>query len=552
MTVRSTVAVWALVLSAASGASAQSSSSGTSTGTNSSSDLKPATTTFLGDTGLWFVPTAEVLASGQWSGSGYRRGTNYIQGFSNIGDFAGTVAYGLGDRAELFGSFTFITRIDRDLRPIFTSDQTTGGIVDRYPQMRTTWSGNKVGDLSVGAKVSLLPRGDQPVALAVRGVLKAPTGDDEAGVSTGRTDFLADFIASTELSRIVELSGYAGYEWRGRPDGFDIPSGAFRWGGGAGFPSRSPLRAQLELNGLVPNADTATITGSSLVGVDSSLAPLVSVTEKITRATAAATWQSSRGIFVGAGLSWNMPRRDRDLYNTDASNFGDFVDWQVRIGFHPGSRPRGTAMAGGSDRSDSPSASAAPSAPPVAAPEARPATTAPPAAATPANDAAANRDAAGAPGATRAAPGATPAAPGATPAAPPATAGGQEGSNPARTPGTAQPRTYAFEDVYFDFDRYSLRTEATRVLDDAVTAMRQDPNLRLEIEGHTCNIGTAEYNIALGDRRANAVQSYLVSRGVPADRLRTISYGEERAKYDNAREETRRLNRRAALIVNLR
>ena len=82
--------------------------------------------------------------------------------------------------------------------------------------------------------------------------------------------------------------------------------------------------------------------------------------------------------------------------------------------------------------------------------------------------------------------------------------------------------------------------------------MRDDATLRLEIEGHTCNIGTAEYNLALGDRRANAVKDYLASRGVGADRLRTVSYGEERPKYDNSREETRRLNRRAALVVNLR
>jgi len=105
--------------------------------------------------------------------------------------------------------------------------------------------------------------------------------------------------------------------------------------------------------------------------------------------------------------------------------------------------------------------------------------------------------------------------------------------------------------VHFDFDRYSLRPEATRVLDEAVNAMREDATLRLTIEGHTCNIGTAEYNLALGDRRANAVRDYLVSRGVGADRLQTISYGEERPKYDNAREETRRLNRRAAMVVRL-
>jgi outer membrane protein OmpA-like peptidoglycan-associated protein len=112
-------------------------------------------------------------------------------------------------------------------------------------------------------------------------------------------------------------------------------------------------------------------------------------------------------------------------------------------------------------------------------------------------------------------------------------------------------RSFTFEDVYFDFDRYSLRPEATRVLDEAVNALRGDATLRVLIEGHTCNIGTAEYNLALGDRRANAVKDYLVNRGVPVDRLSSVSYGEERPKYDNSREETRRLNRRAALVVNL-
>src|SRR5262245_44647803 len=99
-----------LTLVFATGVGAQTGSSGTSTGQSPSSqqstsappaaeETRPATTTFLGDTGLWFVPTAEVLARGKWSVSGYRRGTNYIQGYTNVGDFAGTVAFGLGDRA---------------------------------------------------------------------------------------------------------------------------------------------------------------------------------------------------------------------------------------------------------------------------------------------------------------------------------------------------------------------------------------------------------------------------------------------------------------------
>jgi len=112
-------------------------------------------------------------------------------------------------------------------------------------------------------------------------------------------------------------------------------------------------------------------------------------------------------------------------------------------------------------------------------------------------------------------------------------------------------RSYTFEDIFFDFDRFNLRPEGLALLDQAVKAMTDSPTLRILIEGHTCNIGTAEYNLALGERRAGAVRDYLVNRGVSAERLSVISYGEERPKYDNAKEETRRLNRRAVLTVNL-
>ncbi len=112
-------------------------------------------------------------------------------------------------------------------------------------------------------------------------------------------------------------------------------------------------------------------------------------------------------------------------------------------------------------------------------------------------------------------------------------------------------KVFTFEDVHFDFDRYTLRPEALRVLEQAVSAMRQDAALRLTLEGHTCSIGTAEYNLALGERRASALRDYLTQNGVAASRLQTVSYGEEKPKHDNSREETRRLNRRAALVVRL-
>ena len=72
------------------------------------------------------------------------------------------------------------------------------------------------------------------------------------------------------------------------------------------------------------------------------------------------------------------------------------------------------------------------------------------------------------------------------------------------------------------------------MLDEAVSALRDDPALRIEVEGHTCNIGTAEYNLALGDRRANAVRDYLVSRGVtPIGCARSATV--KSVRYDNPR-----------------
>jgi outer membrane protein OmpA-like peptidoglycan-associated protein len=115
----------------------------------------------------------------------------------------------------------------------------------------------------------------------------------------------------------------------------------------------------------------------------------------------------------------------------------------------------------------------------------------------------------------------------------------------------AAKKQITFEDVHFDFDRYTLRPEATRILDEAIKAMQEDANLRITVEGHTCNIGTTEYNLALGERRSSAVRDYLVGRGINANRLQSVSYGEERPRHDNGREETRRLNRRAALTIRL-
>src|SRR5947207_371131 len=112
-----------LALTISGNAYAQSGSASTTAGQATSSqsttigkevDTRPATTTFLGDTGIWFVPTAEILPDSRWSASGYRTNWDYRQGLTDVSHFPITAAFGLADRIEIFGSFRVDTRIDRD------------------------------------------------------------------------------------------------------------------------------------------------------------------------------------------------------------------------------------------------------------------------------------------------------------------------------------------------------------------------------------------------------------------------------------------------------
>ena len=461
-----------------------------------SDETRPATTTFLGDTGIWYVPTAEVLARRTWSAGGDRRGTNYVQGKTNVADFTGTVGFGVSDRVEVFGGFLVDTRINRDHVPVFVNNARDGGIIARYPRVSQSWTGNNVGDLYLGSKLNLTSQYRRsPMALAVRGMVKLPTGDDASGSSTGKTDVMADVIASREFMRFVEAAAYAGFELRGEPSGFETPRGSYRWGTGMTFPSRSPLRFSAEANGDIPTTYRAKLTDRSLVGSDGSLPPFDSDVRNRTRGTGGVTYQTHAGFFAGTGLSWSAPR---------------YWDWQFRIGYHGRTGNQNRAVASVAPAVEPAMSAPMPVAPPVAAAPVAVVAAAPP-----------------------------------PPPPPPAAAAAVV------APPAAAPVTITFEDVYFAFDGYTPNAAAIVVLSGAADTLLKNPSLNIMIEGHTCFIGTEEYNIALGERRASAVRDYFVSRGIAASRMRTASYGEESPKHDNAQEETRRLNRRVALVVNL-
>lgn len=461
-------------------------------------DRRPATASFWGDTGLWFVPTAEVVRPRGWSLSLYRTEFDFAQGQTDVSEWPATFAVGAGSRAEIFGAIRVVTRIDRDTRPLFYEEvPTDGGLVNDYPFVRETWTGNDLGDVFLGTKLNLLSEyRNQPFAMALRGTVKVPTADDEAGAGTGKFDYFADLVVSKEISRRVEVTGFSGAAFRGDPSPFSRSDG-LRWGLGAAFGARANLRFTTEVFGEYPFDSTVTATPGVLTGSDGSLSPFISELGSDVVTAVGLTWQHSNGLSLGAGVTYRFDNSYSALPSApDISN--DALGVQFRIGIHRGVRTY------------------VPPSPPAVA-------SAPAPLAAPGGDAS------------------VPAVPPAPKPAPSAVAG--TSSAPAAGRGLI-----TFEDVQFDLDQSTLRPEALAALQRAVNVLKQNPGMRIQIEGHASEEATAEYNLALGARRADTVRDYLVSNGIDAARMQTVSYGELRPKYDNSREETRRLNRRAALV----
>ena len=445
-----------------------------------------------GDAGLWWLPVADTNGKGLWRGSAQRNSRNTPQGLMNIADFTGNVSYGFSDRFDAYAAWDFIERIDRDTAAVFVpSDPDQGGIDTLRPYARERWTGNKRGDVRVGGKFAFLSEGaGDPFSLAARATMNLPTGDTKNGTGQGSVAVDLSGVLSRWISDKAVLTGTGGYYLRKNPTDpvvIHVPNN-FHWGAGIGLTPTPSWLIHGEILGDNPVRDNA-ILETRLVGEDGSVSTNKSFVDHQISFTTGLTWFANNGFFIGGEVRVDTPMPARIAATQSAR--ADYLDYHVRIGWSPIRRQP---------------------APPVVTP--------PP-----------------------------PMPPAAAPVAPPAPPPAPVVTAPAPPPPAA--KVYTFEDVHFDFDRYTLRAEAQRVLDQALAAMKDNPSLRLTVEGHTCSIGTAEYNLALGERRSNAVRDYLVQNGIAADRLRSVSFGEERPKHDNSKEETRRLNRRAALVVRL-
>jgi peptidoglycan-associated lipoprotein len=127
----------------------------------------------------------------------------------------------------------------------------------------------------------------------------------------------------------------------------------------------------------------------------------------------------------------------------------------------------------------------------------------------------------------------------------------QEQPTAPETP-TEEKRMVTQEDlqpIYFDFDKYDLRPGDREILNLNAVVLKDNPTVRIRIEGNCDERGTVEYNLALGERRASAARDYLINLGIDSDRISIISYGKERPKYPGHNEEAWSKNRRDDFII---
>ncbi len=525
---------------------------------------RPALPTFNGDTGLWFVPTAEVLPAGKFSVSVFRANFDRKQGLTDVNSIGVTGAVGLADRFELFGMWRMV-RLDRDVRPTFPGDSVVGGVSHEYPYVRRGWSDNLVGPITVGAKWSLLQQGrGDAMSIAPRFMVKFPMGDDES--STNDWDGHVELVGSREFGKSVELTGVFGGVLRGDSDEFRVSDG-LTWGMGATFPSRAKLRALLEWNGEFVIKDNTQIINPPFTAEDGSVAPVLSRISDPTTFKFGGVWQATNGFFVHVGGNYSPGTEGRVVNGLDIDHSAWGMD--LRIGFHQGVTPprqrvrriRETTTVTNTVTVTQPAPPApAPNRPPTVRIQCDPSVLD---LGQTAKCSAQGTDPEGGPLTyrwTASAGTVSPTdAPNTTFTAPqvegPVTitvtvTDNSKNESQATASLLVQRRVVLeFEDVHFDFDRFNLRPDALKILDEAIARLQANPSINVTIEGHADSVGTQQYNLALGDRRANAARDYLVMRGIAASRLRTVSYGEDRPIDTNETPAGRARNRRAHLAI---
>jgi peptidoglycan-associated lipoprotein len=492
----------------------------------------------INGTAGFVVPGANLLAGGALSvGLGYLGQESVCQQENGVFD-QNTLFLALG--------YGITERIQISLQVPYTW----------YEADKANFNGDGPDDLSLGLGYRFLDEAGARPALSIIGYGVAPTAERSEGLGTNEWSLGAALAASKTLVGPLSAFASAGYQYNGR--------------GGA-------------------RVDDQFVSGA---GLAYAITPNISV---LAEGTANTNWRQDddrhsdwiAGANAGVRMRFGgflVSVAGHKGITSDAPDWGVFalVTYEVQVGTPfaakaaagPGAGAGAPGAPGAPGTAAPGAAPSAPGAPGAAAPGAAPGAPGAPGAAAPgaapsapgAPGAAAPGAAPSAPGAPgAAAPGAAPSAPGAPGAAALVAAPGAPGAPGAAAPGAAPgpvaglpPAALppalrsAVRDINFEFDRDSLTDEAKAALDELAQALKANPQFAITIEGHADERGTVEYNLALGEQRAQAAKTYLVALGVDASRVDTISYGEQRPVDPGKDELAWAINRRVHFLVRRR
>jgi outer membrane protein OmpA-like peptidoglycan-associated protein len=269
--------------------------------------VRPATPSYDGDTGLFHLSTAYTLPKGKLSISLFRDNLDRDPKDIDFSIHGVTLGYGVTSRLELFGSVGIQNRVDTDA-------PSQDGYFNDLPLAGNTsgWQ-TGFGDIKAGLKLKLLDDyGQDPVGLALRGVVKIPTADDQNGLGTGKVSVDVDAVLSKTLNKAADLHASVGYQVNSDPSGFDIAN-AFKWGVGLNLPACRLFALQAELQGTQYGSSDFTQTNP----LDLVVGPVIWI---------------KPGVFIRGAISWNLNFDDRGLGSSSKSWTGR----QISIGFHPG------------------------------------------------------------------------------------------------------------------------------------------------------------------------------------------------------------------------
>jgi outer membrane protein OmpA-like peptidoglycan-associated protein len=273
-------------------------------------EVRPATPTYDGDTGLFHLSSAYTLPKGKVAFSLFRDNLDRDPKDVDISIHGLNFAIGATSKLEVFANAGLQNRVNTDaiFQPGFVNDYPFAGSATTYPRWQTGF-----GDIKLGAKYKFLDdyMGDG-LGLALKAYVKVGTADEAKGLGTGKTAFGADLIASKTLGYKADLHASIGYQMNSDPDNIDLGN-ALKWGFGLNVPSCRYFQLQAEVTGSVYSDTTPKQTNP----VDLVVGPVFWI---------------KPGIFIRPAFSYNLNFDDRGLGSGSASKSGR----QISIGYHPG------------------------------------------------------------------------------------------------------------------------------------------------------------------------------------------------------------------------